>query len=369
MLRLGQAFAWDSNPFRLPESADPQALLGQPEKSDYWSATTLGLRVDKPYAQQRFLADVTVTANRYQNFSLLDFDALEYRAAWNWHLTPRVAGTLSADRSEALVNYADFRDVSQRNVRVSESQRFSAEAWMSGGWHVLGGVAREKSENSVTFLQERGFSATGTEAGFKYVAGSGSSAVLAWRTYDGEYLERTLDPVNLLDDGFKRWESDLSLSWVASGRSALDARLAWIDYRADHFAQRSFAGVAARLGWRWQPAGRLSLDLAASRDPSPQSDRFGHRLDERLAFGLAWELGAKTVLRMNRQVVESEFREPIVAGASREDRLRGTSLALDWRALRNLTVSASLQRARRRSTDAAFAYRGDSASLGASLLF
>src|SRR2546426_4836432 len=50
--------------FRLPESADPQAQLGRSSKSDRISTTYAGLRVDKQYAQQRFLLDATVTAIR-----------------------------------------------------------------------------------------------------------------------------------------------------------------------------------------------------------------------------------------------------------------------------------------------------------------
>jgi len=40
--------------FQAPESADPQAQLGSSTKSDRISTTYAGLRVDKPYAQQRF---------------------------------------------------------------------------------------------------------------------------------------------------------------------------------------------------------------------------------------------------------------------------------------------------------------------------
>jgi len=88
MALIGSSITWDSNVFHLPGSADPQALLGKPTKSDRISATYAGLRVDKPYAQQRFLLDLTGTAYRYDNFSFLDFDALQYQGAWQWHFSP-----------------------------------------------------------------------------------------------------------------------------------------------------------------------------------------------------------------------------------------------------------------------------------------
>ena len=64
MVVVGSSLTWDSNVFRLPESADPQAQLGRSSKSDRISTTYAGLRVDKQYAQQRFLLDATVTAIR-----------------------------------------------------------------------------------------------------------------------------------------------------------------------------------------------------------------------------------------------------------------------------------------------------------------
>src|SRR5467141_4619483 len=120
MALIGSSVTWDSNVFHLPASVDPQAQLGRSAKSDRISATYAGLRVDKAYAQQRFLLDATVTAIRYDNFSYLDFDPVQYRGEWQWHLTPRVTGALGAERTEALANYADFRNSAQRNVLTNE---------------------------------------------------------------------------------------------------------------------------------------------------------------------------------------------------------------------------------------------------------
>ena len=59
---VGTSETWDSNIFRLNDSAGP--------KSDRVNATYVGLRVDKPYAQQRVQLDVTETANHYKTFSI-----------------------------------------------------------------------------------------------------------------------------------------------------------------------------------------------------------------------------------------------------------------------------------------------------------
>src|SRR5882672_12755429 len=48
MLHTGASRTWDSNPLRAPEA-----------RSDRITTLSAGLRLDQPYAQQRFLLDVT----------------------------------------------------------------------------------------------------------------------------------------------------------------------------------------------------------------------------------------------------------------------------------------------------------------------
>lgn len=367
-LTAGTSVTWDDNIFRLPDNVEPAAGSA---RSDRFSSTYLGVRFDKPYVQQRFFLDLTRTAYRYERFSHLDFDATQYRAAWSWRLSNRLAGTLTADRSQSLVNYSDFRDPSQRNLRTSENRAFTVDSWLTGGWYLASRLVQQESRNSVTFLQERGFRQAGGDFGVRHIAGSGSTLALLRRWLAGEYLERGLDAATLLDNGFRRTEDELAVSWVLGGRSSLEGRLARIDYESNHFAARDFSGTAARLGARWAAAARLALDFGASRDESPSSDAFNRRVEQRYTAGAAWELGARAALRASVYRGTSEFRDPLLAlaGPPREDRFIGASLAWDWRVHRLATITASVQRQKRSSNDPAFDYHGTLATLGAWLAY
>jgi exopolysaccharide biosynthesis operon protein EpsL len=372
MALIGSSVTWDSNVFHLPASVDPQARLRRPAKSDRVSTTYAGLRVDKPYAQQRFLLDLTGTAYRYDNFSFLDFNALRYQGTWQWHFTPRVSGTLAADRSEALVNYTDFQNPTLRNVRTVQNRLLSVDAWLFGGWHLLGAATQQAAKNSVSFVQLGSFRVTGGEGGVKYVAGSGSSVTFNLRSVTGHFTDRAADPVTLLDDGFRRSESELLATWSVTGKSTLDGRLARVDYHSSHFAERDFTGSAARLGYRWAPTARLSLNLAMSQDLQPWQDSFAsYRVDRRLSLGPRWELGARTALAVTLEHAAFDFRNPVVplAGPQRRDSLRSAQLALDWQLLRNVSVKASLQRNLYTSTDPAVPFNATVATLDASLMF
>jgi len=137
-LGVGVTVTHDSNLFRSPGSGG--AI------SDTIHTGYVGLHINKPYAQQRFQLDVTGTAYRYNKFSDLDFHGLGYRAAWLWHLGPRISGTLAADRSESLVRFEDTTGTN-RNVRVPENRMFNFDGEISTPWHLLFGTGQSEQRS------------------------------------------------------------------------------------------------------------------------------------------------------------------------------------------------------------------------------
>jgi exopolysaccharide biosynthesis operon protein EpsL len=361
MLQVGGSLASNTNPLR----------LSQP-RADLVTILFAGLRVNRPFAQQRLLLDVTGTAYRYARLSFLDFNALNYRGLWAWQLGGRWSGMLGSERVQSLADYSEFRDSSQRNVLTVQRTFLSIDGWLFGGWHVLGGLEQQEHKNSVPFAQRGSYRANGGEAGLSYLAPSGSSATLKRRALEGQYIDRPLDPVARLDDGFKRSESELSVLWVASARSAFEGRITRIEYRSGHFAERDFSGTAGALDYRWQPTARLMVHAGASRGLDSYSDRFAsYRVAKRLVLEAAWQVAARTTLRLGTARQASDFRNPLpgFVGEQRADTLRTVQLGLEWKVRRNVTVNASLQRERQSSTDPAVQFEARIASLGGSARF
>jgi exopolysaccharide biosynthesis operon protein EpsL len=360
-LRLGSSLAWDSNIFRSPQA-----------RSETVSSGYAGVRVDQPYAQQRFRLDLTGTAYRYANFGHLDFNALNYLGAWDWQVTPRVGGALTASRTQSLVDYSEFRNPGQRNVRTTENYAATADARLFGGWHVTGGLTQERNRYSVPFPQEGSYRASGGEAGLKWVARSTNRLAFNLRSLEGRYLDRPLDPALLLDDGFRRREAEGLVSWRMTGKSSLEGRLAHIDYRSNHFAERDFSGIAARLRYLWEAMAKLSYDLQFQRDISPWADvSASHRLEHRLAAAAIWQATAHVMLRLEARRGQSEFRDPLpgFAASGRRDTESALHFQAEWRALRNVTLNAGAQRYRQSSSDPAGNFSGRQLSAGAALSF
>lgn len=360
MVRAGGSLTTDSNIFRTPDA-----------RAERIAAAFVGVRLDQPYMQQHFFVDATQTAVRHDNFPHLDFDPLQYRAAWSWHLTPRVSGQLGAERGESLVSYADFRDPSQRNVRTAENRFLSADAWLFSGWHLLGRLRREEVDYSVPFPQEGSYRGAGVEGGVRYDTRAGNSLTAGVRRLDADY-DRALDPVALRDDAFVREERELLGVWRAAGKTTVDARLARVEHRSANFDVRSFSGTAGALGARWAATEKLSLHVAASRELEPWTDSFAsYRVNERLVLAPEWRVAARTALRLALERADAEYRNPPApsAAAGRRDQLRTAQLALEWNALRNLRLHASLQRQRQSSSDAAANWSASVAALGAAVSF
>jgi len=370
-ISAGASFAWDDNVFRLPDAADPQALLGTSTKSDRYVSARVGLHLDKPYAQQRFRLDATASGYRYDTFSFLNSNLLQYDGAWDWHATPRVSGTLSANRNEALVNYGDYR-TPIRNIVRTQNQRFSIDGLLFGGWHLLGGVSRDESKNSAIFVQQASYHATGGDVGLRYVAESGNSATVAARSSRADYIDQPLDPANLLDDGYRREESELRVQWMLGGKSNLTGRLTRIEYRTNHFAQRDFSGTGGSLRIQWLPTGKLSLNLSVARDLGVYVDNFSsYAVSETVALAPVWHVSARTAVRANISRVTSDYRGAVVVlpGPARRDTLDSVQLAVDWVPTRSVTLSASVQRDHRASNDAMFEFNDTSAHIDATLTF
>jgi len=360
---IGGTVTHDSNLFRLPDSAGPV--------SDTIYTGYVGLHINKPYAQQRFLLDVTETVYRYEKSANLDFDGLGYRGAWLWHLGPRISGTLAAERKEELVAF-DQTIGSQRNVRTSDSGLFSLDALIFGGWHMLLGISARRQTSEQPVLGEPDFRSLGIGLGLSYVARSGSSVTVTRRSTKGEYLQGDFDPADSEIDDYREDEYEVGASWILSGRSTLTGRVAWIERHHEIFTNRDFSGPAGELVYAWTPKGKLNFAFSAGQTIRPYRDLFSRYLvEDTLSLEPTWRSTERITVRMRLQHVRTEYRGGLVArpGGERRDSANNALLGVDWRPRRSITFGALLERLQRSSNDALAEFDATVATISASLLF
>ena len=371
-LRLGSTVAWDSNLFRLPDSApDPQLSRGIAGKSDRIATTSVGVSFDKAYWQQRFSLEISQTLSRYERFTFLDREALDYRGEWQWQLTSRISGALRTSSSQSLVSFEDARGT-ERIVRTTSSRGATVDGWLFGGWHLLVAASEDETSSSQTFLTVPDFKQTTGEFGFRYLSMSQSSIAVTRRLRRGAYAVQAGVPVSSTEGGYTVRESEAAATWLASGKSTLTARLTRLERRNEVLPERDFSGVAGEFGYAWTPTGKVSLSLSALRALSPfLLASSTHRVDDSIAFAPSWRVSDRTTMRMRASRTVSDFlgQAGPVAGPARRDVLRSVEFAADFVPHPKVAFGASLRREQRASTDAATAFDDTLVTVNASVRF
>ena len=348
---VGADATYHSNIFARPDFLNPQ--------SDTITKGYVGLRIDKPYGQQRFQLDATANAYRYDKFSNLNFDGIDYGAAWLWHLTPRVNGTLKASRTEVPTLFADSIG-QQRNVLTTEEYLFDLDGQISGGWHALAGLSRRKEDYELpqatalpSFTADRG------EVGLKYLFPSGNWISGVYRSIKGDYNNRLTDLVTFTSSGFDGYEVEGRGRWALTGKSTLLGRLTYLDRTDDSFPQRNFSGTAGDLRFQWTPTTKLRYIYGAVRDISAYQTNFSsYRKTDTLLFTGNWQVTFKTALSFRLSYSEVDFRGPVVALSTpeRRDTERLARAGVRWAPTRTVELGADVQYNNRSSNNPFAAY-------------
>jgi exopolysaccharide biosynthesis operon protein EpsL len=361
---VGVSRQHDDNLFRLSTS----------EQTDNITKAFAGVRLDKTYSLQRVKIDYTVTSYNYQTNSNLDFNAQDYKAAWLWTLTPSLKGTLSADRSQQLNDFQDYRNVigaNGKNIRINQTQHFEADFSPHGIWHLLGGVTRAELKNSRIFFEEDDSTTNALDAGVKYVYRSGSAITLMGHQRKGEYNNRSPNPIFLFDSGFDETEGEAKLSWLLSGKSQLNLRVAYVTRDHDHFSERDFSGAVGSVDYNWSPAGKLYVNVRLASDLSSyQTVDSSYTRNNILSVSPTYAVTEKIDINANASISRRSFLGGGVSpSGGRVDDTQFLSVGVNWKPYRNVTLGANVQRSNRNSSLSSLDYTDTITGISGTLNF
>lgn len=359
VLRAGLQWQHDSNVLR---------TSGSPF-SDRIGVYTAGLTLDQTYSRQRVEIDAQIDAYRYQSTSSLDFEALNYRAAWHWGLGPDWSGRLAAERRQWVDRLGDSAVTSGLVRRTEASGLLELQYQLAASWQALGGLFERRQKNTDPFGQEPDSTVRGGELGFLYKLASDNNLSYRFRQGQGEY---SAAPV-LADPGdFTEREHVLDLNWTGSGRLRVQGQLAYLDRSHDLRPQRDWSGWTARLGAQWDLTGKTVLGAGLVRELGAyQTTQASYFEGYRLYLAPQWQAAPKTLLRLRLEDGQRNYKgAPAgVVAPARRDRLQAVALELQWQALRTLRLGLSAQRDERRSNQAGADYRAHRVSASAQAAF
>ncbi|WP_124553220.1 XrtB/PEP-CTERM-associated polysaccharide biosynthesis outer membrane protein EpsL [Methylophilus methylotrophus] len=332
---------WDNNLFRLSNN----------EVSDQITTYTAGIKVDKKYSQQRFLANINYIDYKYQKSDFLDFDTVNYDAAWQWTLTPALTGTLSSVRTKTLNGFADFRALIQ-NIRTEERNQFRAEYSPHKVWSLIAGFTDTYAENSQTFNAVAGYDATAFDYGARYTFASGTNMTLLGHKRNGNF-QRDIISGALLDNGFSEDEFEFDIVFKATGKSNLSTKLAYLSRKYDNFSVRDYDSWLGFIKYDLFLTGKLRVNSELSRQIGAFETSYStYSVTDALILNMSYFFSEKLILGVNGRYAQRDFKQPVLANLpSRTDDERSLGASMTWQPLKSIGLILSSTKSSRNASN------------------
>ena len=245
-LTVSESISTDNNFLRRPG--------GGP--SETTSNTTAGLTYNKPLGRQNYNLSVAANASRHHEFKAYDFDG--YNLSMGVNSGVGAKGYLSLQHS---------RSSSQQNPDEQTGQRFvdkvkQRSTSLFGQYGVSGRIGLNATLVSSGTEYSRSIANDQDSVGLRVGVSYSPSDLLSL----GLGVRRTDRELTRLDQKLRRYDYDLSSSWMVTGYSTLGATIALSKEQRDGDPESDFKALTGSMDWRYTPGGKLSYDLSVSRD-------------------------------------------------------------------------------------------------------
>lgn len=337
-----------------------------------WTAG-VGLKYNKQFSLQRIRADVQWDTWRYNDHSELNFNTLNYNLAWDWSVTPRLHGTVSADRRQFREVVSDPVTFTNLIGKRTERNELAEGAFdVAGPWQVLAGLSHFRAESNVPFSWDGLPDIRYWQAGVGYQAASGSSVALRYKHGNGEYHDPTFAGFAALNSDFKENEVELSARWAYSGKTTVDGRLSHVKREHSAAPQLDFSGVRGALNVNWDVTGKTRLTGGWLHDITATGLATGGHVDsDRFFIAPVWNATAKTAFSVRYDYTRREWKDVPFGtfDASRSDKIQSLQAGVDWQALRTILVSGYIRQEKLNSSIPNAGYRATVYGIKASANF
>lgn len=365
---IGQGVRYESNLYRLAdENTAPEG-----KQSDTVSETTVGVKFDRIYGRQDLLADVNLLSERFSVHSNLNHDSPDARFAWEWQLGNRWSGDFSHSYRESLLGFDEASGRTQ-NLNTYVRSHASADFWWHPSWATGAGVTRATSRFDDVRQAAGEFDTDTVDVNLTYRPATGNRAVLTLRDTDGLYPNRPSVAGSIRD--YRQREVRLSGEWQITGATHLSGFIGRtrVEYRLA--PERDFSGTIGRIGVLWNATAKSSLALSVRREIGAQQDVAANfAVTEAVTLTPRWAISDKVAVGAGFEWRRRDFRgDPELGSVSTRpkptDRSYRYGLFAEYRPMRALSFSLSVQHQGRQGSDSLMGYSANVVDLSANLEF
>ncbi|MBK9439975.1 MAG: hypothetical protein IPN53_01170 [Comamonadaceae bacterium] len=321
------------------------------QESEQISSQMLGIKLAIPVSLQRFELDADITNNTHKNFKGFDYIGQNYKAAWQWSVTPQLYGSLFLSRADTLNAIQDSLDPNLRNKNTTTSGGLAVNYGLAGRWQLLGSVFKSNSSNEQALLGTGDSDSTSAAAGFRYMLGSGSTLGYILRYDNGTSHAADANAVDT-SSSFTGVNHDFSLAWKLSADSDLEVHLLHLSNRYASVPEFDFSGLgtSVKLSHRFTDKTSVSASWARAL-ASNQTDTSIYTETDTFSLSPSWAITPKTSLNLKYSVAQRRDKgSPTDVSSNRTDTTHNASLGLSWAPRPFATLSANLAWTRQTSS-------------------
>ncbi|MCK9620219.1 MAG: outer membrane beta-barrel protein [Methylobacter sp.] len=364
---VASTLLYDSNFLRLSDTADPVALTGQSDKSEFVKQVAAGFDLDWTVSRQHFIVHANVNQNWFQNFTTLDYTGWDTLAQWNWQLGNNLDGEIGYANAQALGGFGQLNGVLDNLIN---SQRYFA----NGGYlfHPNGkiklGVFRTERDFDGTSRQFSNNAENNVQADLQYLSPTGSTLGLQVIATDGEYPERVILPGSTQDNAYTRMNYALTWDWHSNSKTRIDGLVGYVQQDYENFGFRNFDDIIAQVNLNWQASEKTILDLSARRQVSQADNLFSSFvLTQGIWFDFNWQATPKIALMLPISYQEQDYLGGGGTSAAgfgqQKDKVTNVGLNVMYHPLDSISIGPVLNFENRESNNPIASYESKSAGV------
>jgi exopolysaccharide biosynthesis operon protein EpsL len=364
---VASTLLYDSNFLRLSDSADPVALTGQSDKSEFVKQVKAGFDLDWTLSRQHFIVKANVNQNWFQNFTTLDYTGWDTLAQWNWQLGNNLDGQIGYSNAEVLGGFGQLNGTLENLINT---QRYFA----NGGYlfHPNGkiklGVFRTERDFDAASRQFSNNAENNAQADLQYLSPTGSTLGLQVIATDGEYPERIIPPGSTQDNAYTRMHYALTWDWHSNSKTRVDGLVGYVQQDYEHFGFRNFDDIIAQVNLNWQASEKTILDLSARRQVSQADNLFSSFvLTQGIWFDFNWQATPKIALMLPISYQEQDYLGGGGTSAAgfgqQKDKVTNVGLNVMYHPLDSISIGPVLNFENRDSNNPVASYESKSAGV------
>jgi exopolysaccharide biosynthesis operon protein EpsL len=354
-------FDYDTNLFRLPNSADVATLVGpNATRADHINITSVGLDAQWVTGQQVIDVDLLAADNRFARNTDLDNISGNDKVIWNWRLGPALSGEVGATYYSGLASFVNA-DVYTKNTIQSTAYFGSGRYQIGPHWAVYGGAQESRVDLSAAASRVNDNKDDVGDVGIEYVTSAATTLGLEYRDTDVTFANHTVVNGTVENLDYHEDLARILFTYTPTDKTTIFTDTGFLKRTYNSGTFPSYSGDVWHVTIDWKPTEKTLLAVDAWRKLqaylTAESDHF---VSTGASIGPVFEASEKVILDGELSWEDQKYVGliPSVAGPlQRQDHVTGAQANLTYKPITEIILKLSYRHEIRSSDEEQFTYR------------